>query len=97
MKNSNIIIKTLALKSFWLTLVLALSLPPLVHAELEELDDVTLDEQTGKEGITIDLSFKLSIGQVYFNYHDKEAGDDNRYKGLTPPPPRIEYGHIKNK
>ncbi|MFV1872605.1 MAG: DUF6160 family protein [Oleiphilus sp.] len=68
-----------------------------LHAELEELDDETLHEQTGKEGITLDLEFKLSIGEIYIDYHGDGARDEKPYKGLTPVPPRIEYGHINKQ
>ena len=65
------------------------------YAELEELDDQKLEEQTGKEGITIDLSFKLSIGEIAYDFSNRDP-DDNRNKTLTPPPPRIEYVQGKN-
>ena len=68
----------------------------LTYAELEELDDQKLDEQTGKEGVTIDLSFKLSIGEIAYDFSDSDQNNDNRNKTLTPPPPRIEYHQGKN-
>lgn len=45
---------------------LILSSPSLL-AELEELDDQALEDQTGKEGITIDMSFKWQIGEIYID------------------------------
>lgn len=60
-------------------------------AELQELEDDKLDELRGKEGITIDLAFKLSIGEIAFDFNDREFEDGTRQKKLAPPPPRIEY------
>jgi hypothetical protein len=77
-------------------LLAALCFSAFTCAELEELDDKKLDKQTGKEGITIDLSFKLSIGQIAYDFSDSEKHDNNRNKSLTPPPPRIEYHQDKN-
>ncbi len=65
------------------------------HADLEELDDQILEEQTAKAGITIDLAFKLSIGQIYIDHTDREQ-DGKRNNLLTTPPPRIEYHQGKN-
>tara|TARA_R110001592_G_scaffold359369_2_gene665911 strand:- start:19438 stop:19725 length:288 start_codon:yes stop_codon:yes gene_type:complete len=65
------------------------------YAELEELDDKKLDEQTGKAGLTIDLSFKLSIAEIYIDYLDREQ-DRKQRSLITPPPPRIEYYQGKN-
>jgi hypothetical protein len=73
-----------------------LALSTLSYAELEALDDKTLEEQTGKEGITIDLSFKLSIGEIAYDFSDHEQSHNNRDKVITPPPPRIEYHQGKN-
>lgn len=74
---------------FFLTLCLAV----FSYAELEELDDKKLDEQTAKAGITIDLSFKLSIKEILLDFSDKGYNTHNRKAELTPPPPRIEYIH----
>lgn len=61
------------------------------HAELQELEDDKLEELHGKEGITIDLSFKLSIGEIFYDLRGRDVDDDLRQKTLKPPPPRIEY------
>mgnify|MGYP003639112839 FL=1 len=76
--------------------LLAFGLPALSYAELEELEDKKLEEQTGKAGITIDLSYKLSIGEIAFDFTDREPDQNNRNKVITPPPPRIEYHQGKN-
>tara|TARA_R110002167_G_scaffold79570_4_gene219403 strand:- start:262 stop:549 length:288 start_codon:yes stop_codon:yes gene_type:complete len=76
--------------------LLTFSLPALSYAELEELEDKILEEQTGKEGITIDLSYKLSIGEIAFDFKDREQNYNNRDKVIAPPPPRIEYHQGKN-
>lgn len=67
-----------------------------LSAQLEELEDKKLEEQTAKAGITIDLSYKLSIGQILFDFRDDESSQNNRDKVITPPPPRIEYHQGKN-
>ncbi|MFT6029851.1 MAG: hypothetical protein ACI8O8_001591 [Oleiphilaceae bacterium] len=77
-------------------LLAALCFSAFTCAELEELDDKKLNEQTGKEGITIDLSYKLSIGEIAYDFSDREQNADNRNKSLTPPTPRIEYHQGKN-
>lgn len=74
----------------------AFGLSALSYAELEELEDKKLEEQTAKAGITIDLSYKLSIGQILFDFRDDESSQNNRDKVITPPPPRIEYHQGKN-
>tara|TARA_R110001592_G_scaffold160059_1_gene391988 strand:+ start:16416 stop:16742 length:327 start_codon:yes stop_codon:yes gene_type:complete len=76
--------------------VITISFSAFSYAELEVLDDKVLDEQTGKAGVTIDLSYKLSIGEIAYNFSDREQNDENRDKTLTPPPPRIEYHQGKN-
>lgn len=76
-------------------LLFGLCFSSITFAELEELDDQNLEELTGKEGITIDLSYKLSIGEIYIDYSDNADGTVTRFKGLTEPPPRIEYHHGK--
>ena len=73
-----------------LSLVIAL-MCNFAFAELKELEDEKLDELRGKEGITIDLAFKLSIGEIAIDFNEREFDDDDRPKALTPPPPRIEY------
>lgn len=65
-------------------------------AELEELDDQKLEALRGKEGITIDLSYKLSIGEIAWQFNDPELEEDRRKNTLAPPPPRIEY-HVNGK
>jgi hypothetical protein len=82
--------------SKYLIVALAVCHSSHILAELEELDDKKLDQQTGKEGITIDLSYKLSIGEIAYDFSDREYDDNNRNKTLTPPPPRIEYVQGKN-
>jgi hypothetical protein len=62
-------------------------------AELQELDDLALEDLRGKEGITIDLAFKLEIGEIAWKFGDDKHVSDPRQKALTPPPPRIEYHH----
>ena len=83
----------LVLKVFTFSTLLSVS--AFLHAELEELDDKKLEEQTAKEGITIDLSYKLSIKEILFDFSDNGSGyrGKNRNAELTPPPPRIEYIH----
>lgn len=76
--------------------LLAFGLPALSYAELEELEDKKLEEQTAKAGITIDLSYKLSIGEIAFDFTDDGPKENNRDKVITPPPPRIEYHQGKN-
>ena len=83
--------KQMTLRSLFFCFVLGLSC--FSHAELEELDDKRLDEQTAKAGITIDLSFKLSIKEILFDYSDRAYNENNSKTALTPPPPRIEYIH----
>ena len=72
---------------------LLLCLPVGLNAELKELDDKKLDEQTAKAGITIDISYKLSIKQILFDYSDRASNSNSRKTELAPPPPRIEYFH----
>lgn len=61
-------------------------------AELEELDDETLEEQKGQAGITIDIEYELSIGEIAWQF-----GDDNNAKTRKTQkfnfdtPSRIEY------
>lgn len=74
--------------------LLLLSAP--ASAELEELDDEKLEELRGKEGVTIDLSYKLSIGEIAWKFSDQEYDDDRSKTTLAPPPPRIEY-HVNGK
>lgn len=66
-------------------------LSPPAFGELQELEDDKLEELRGKEGITIDLSYKLSIGEIAWQFRDQELTKDERQTSLTPPPPRIEY------
>ena len=82
------------LSKLFLSLI-ALSISINAYSELEVLDDKKLDEQTGKAGITIDLAFKLSIGEIYIDYLDREQ-KENKNILLTPLPPRIEYQVDKN-
>lgn len=77
--------------STFLTGLLLVLVSSLSQADLEELEDDKLDELRGKEGITIDLAFKLSIGEIAFDFNDREFEDGTRQKKLAPPPPRIEY------
>jgi len=74
-----------------LACLLLLGISPLSLAELEELDDEKLEELRGKEGITIDLSYKLSIGEIAWQFNDQELDEDRRKNSLPPTPPRIEY------
>lgn len=85
----------LRLSKVYLCLVV-FGLPAFSYAELEELEDKKLEEQTAKAGITIDLSYKLSIGEIAFDFTDDESKQNNRDKVITPPPPRIEYHQGKN-
>ena len=71
--------------------LLLLLVSAVCQAELQELEDEKLDELRGKEGITIDLAFKLSIGEIAIDFNEREFDDEARPKALTPPPPRIEY------
>lgn len=82
-------------KSLVIVCMLFFSFAFSASAELEELDDKKLEEQTGKEGLTIDLSTKISIGQVLYKFTD-DPHAENRHKTLTEPPPRIEYVQGKN-
>ncbi len=88
--------KTSITQQFFRILLICFAVSLHAYAELEELDDKKLKEQTGKEGITIDLSYKLSIGEIAFDFSNRELNVDNRTKTLTPPPPRIEYVQGKN-
>lgn len=68
-----------------------LALSSLCAAELKELDDQTLEEQKGQAGITIDVEFELSIGEIA---HQFGNGDKTLRKSQslnTPEPSRIEY------
>ncbi len=74
-----------------LSLLVWLLYAQLSFAELKELEDEKLKELHGKEGITIDLSFKLSIGEIMVDFRDRELTKDERQRSIAPPPPRIEY------
>lgn len=75
--------------------IITLSIATVSYAELEELDDQALLEQTGQKGMTIDIAFKLSIGEIYIDYLDRDQ-DNNQNTLLNSPPPRIEYHTSKN-
>ena len=79
-----------------LACLLLLGTPAFCLAELEELDDDKLEALRGKEGLTVDLSFKLSIGEIAWQFSDHELDEDRRKNVLAPPPPRIEY-HVNGK
>ncbi len=74
-----------------LSLLVWLLYAQLSFAELKELEDEKLKELHGKEGITIDLSYKLSIGEIMVDFRDRELTKDERQRSIAPPPPRIEY------
>jgi hypothetical protein len=82
--------KRLTLRPVMLLLAMIFLFQP-AFAELQELEDDKLEQLHGKEGITIDLSYKLSIGEIAWQFRDQELTKDERQKSLTPPPPRIEY------
>ena len=68
------------------------SMVSFAYAELEVLDDKTLDEQKGQAGITIDLEFKMSIGEIAHKYGDgKESGLVGSVPTMPEVAPRIEY------
>lgn len=79
-----------------ISLILLACLPVFVYAELEMLDDKALEEQSAQAGITIDLSFKLSIGEILFNYSDQTRHASKQKTELPQPAPRIEYVHNDN-
>ena len=69
-----------------------LALSPLGNAELKELDDQSLEEQKGQAGITIDIEFELSIGEMAYqpgDSYDAKARKPQSYQ--AEPPPRIDY------
>lgn len=76
-----------------LFLYLSLLLPfSFAQAELEALDDKTLDEQKGQAGITIDLEFKLSIGEIAYQDADSKPSDKlGNYPSMPAVPQRIQY------
>jgi len=51
------------------------------QAELKELGDSTMNELVAKAGITIDMAFKLSIGEIFFDYSNKDAINGARVSG----------------
>lgn len=74
-----------------LFVILLIQLPH-AYAELEALDDKALEKQKGQAGITIDLEFKLSIGEIAYQYTDKKPGDKlGNFPGMPPAPERIQY------
>jgi len=62
-----------------------------ILAELEELDNSTLEELKGQAGITIDIAFKWSIGEMAFIDGDGLTLEELRSKGIPEPPQRIDY------
>lgn len=74
-------------------LIIALTGTSTAFAELEELGEEELDEQTAKEGITIDLAFRWRIGEIYWDPHNKNTDKSRVAPSPTLPPPvqPIEY------
>lgn len=62
-------------------------------AELKELDEKQLEDLTGKEGITIDMSFKWEIGELYFDLNGKQQRKTPNIQAPVQPRPVsvIEY------
>lgn len=69
-----------------------LLLSPLAFAELKELDDQALEEQTGKEGITIDMSFKWQVGEIHI---DLNGRDQNKTPVIQTPLKPVPGAHIE--
>ncbi|KZY29707.1 MULTISPECIES: DUF6160 family protein [unclassified Oleiphilus] len=69
-----------------------LALSSFSSAELKELDDQSLEEQKGQAGITIDIEYKLSIGQILYKFGDSGNGKSRKQQDYNiPEPPRIVY------
>lgn len=64
----------------------------IAFAELKELDDKSLDDQKGQAGITIDLEFEFSIGELAWDFSEgKDIAPAKAQKYSVTVPPRIEY------
>lgn len=62
------------------------------NAELKELDDKALDDQKGQAGLTIDIEFEMSIGEIAWKFGDDKASKFRKNQKYNfEDPPRIEY------
>jgi len=66
-------------------------------AELKELDDKKLEDMKGQAGITIDLEFKLEIGQIAWIFNSDGSLNQKKNHMPEPLPPRIDYQYPGKK
>jgi hypothetical protein len=63
-----------------------------VSAELKELDDESLEDQKGQAGITIDIEFEMSIGEIAWQFGDGKVSKNRKIQNYHfEEPQRIEY------
>lgn len=84
-------------RRFYLILLCSLCVS-VSNAELRELDDKSLEDQKGKAGITIDIEYAVSIGEVAWKFSDNKDVSLRKQQNFNPEPPQpIEYVVPKHK